>query len=153
MPTSGEAEDADAICFKSKLSRAMTQDTDRALGVLKRLHAWIGRITAWHAVFQKHAGDAERVQVFTDLRAFMLDSQDAIATTRADDDRGAIRLLGFVNGDGGIGDIGHALDAISLLEFLFGADLHAGLLRRALRPELDRDGFSSLGGKSKSDGE
>ena len=45
-------EDADAICFETELSRAMAQDADGALRVLKRLAAWVHGIALWDAVFE-----------------------------------------------------------------------------------------------------
>ena len=124
----------------------MTDQADGPLRILERLFAGLIFAASGNAILQQGAGDTEGVEVFANLRAFMLDGQNVIATAGCDDHAGAVGLLRLVDRDGGLGDIGHTQHVFVVLrrDGQLGLGFEARRLRRAIGPELDRDGLSSL---------
>ena len=148
-----EAEDADAVGLETPLGGVMTDQAHGALGVLQRGGFGMLVVAPWHAVLENDAGDAQSVEVIGDLGAFVFDGQDAVAAAGADQNGGAVGLLGLVNRDGGIADVAGAGDLVLALHGLLRIDLEAGLLSGAGGPKFQRDRLGRMDGGSQGKGE
>ncbi len=113
-----KAQDADLVRIDVQGPGLMTQDRDRALGVLQRHgHGWrflavagvvIVRSAVRHAVFQHDAGHPPGRRPIADLGAFQVDGQDLVAAPREHDHRRPrIAPLGRVDREGRPGDVVH----------------------------------------------
>src|SRR4051794_20304189 len=93
MSTRGKAPDADAVRADAMLFRLSPHRADRSLNVEHRGRVQWSRPSLRHTVLQHEPGDTARVQPFGDLLTLVIDREIAVAATRTDDDRRAIRLV------------------------------------------------------------
>ena len=86
MRSCGEAEDADAIRIDVPFDRMRANNAEGALGVLESCRGfWIGSGVG-NAIFNENAGDTGGGQPIADFRALEVDGEDAIGSSRENDD-------------------------------------------------------------------
>src|SRR4051812_2707862 len=112
MTTGGEAENADALRIKTEFFGLSADETNGALGVLKRGRVVLAISAFGHAIFQNDSSDANFVEPLGDFRAFEIPREDIIRAARANDHRGAGVLFGrgFHDGNGRLADVAEAND-------------------------------------------
>ncbi len=98
MSACGEADDANPFGVDFPASSLDTNGLERAL----RVGEGDERVSFGEAVFENDAGDAVLVEPFGDAVAFGSSDEAAISASGADDDGGAVRLFGVMDGERGI---------------------------------------------------
>lgn len=148
ISTRAETEQADTLRIEAPVLGMLADQGDGFGGILNRFFMRSGLIAGRSSIFEQDAGDAEGVQPFADLRAFMNGGEKDVASAGSDDDGGAVRLFRAIHGDRWFVNVGdRAFAGLGADEVLGGLGMRLHFPRRAVRPELELDGFGGTEGQ------
>lgn len=138
VTSGGEAEDADAFGVDLPIIGVCAEESEGALGILKRGEVSGLTFSGGDAVFEDDAGDSDGVGPLGDFLTFEVHGENGVGSAGADEDGGAgvFGLVGLVDGDGGFGDVGEALDVSAGVGDVFGSDV-AFLAGGGAGPEIE----------------
>jgi hypothetical protein len=122
MPTGREAEDTDAVEVEVPLRGVRAGDAHGLLGILE-VGGVVGKVLLdGNTVLGEGAVDPDGVEPGTDLGAFEIVGEDAVASAGEDDDGGS-SVAGCrcgVKGQGGLADVGEVLERLATYEAIGG---------------------------------
>lgn len=133
-----EAEQADALGVEVPFLGMLAHEGESLGGILDGLFMGCGLVAGGRAIFEQEACDADAIEPFTDLRALMHGREKDVTAARCDDHAGTVRMIGAVEGDRRLVNVGDGVFAgLGAYEVVGGFGMRLHFSWSTFRPEFE----------------